>query len=579
MLSTYSKDFLASTYYFYRALACEEPFATAGNNLALGFRKVLRDGVGVDRVEREDVGALIEAFLRMHAEFYDGSECDTKGSGSDCRTFDVPGLVKMLEDVITDRAVEAKFLSRLAFINLSALHVAIDREQPNSTQLLNTILAQYTLLLNLLSGELESIPSSTDVSTLITPLIRRIAPSLRLYSKWLFLHQSQIPSHDPFWDHFSKNATTLQRLWQQTTPPKLSYPLKEDLAAAGFAPLESPPTTEEIGNKRKHKRDRARIGNRKKGFDRLLLQWGRRGGDSSVSSMRSQGAEHPNVEVMLRLADLLSDAVEIASLPVSAIEVVDGIFRVRQEGEIVGTAQVASTGIPTEALGRMSLDEVDSGERSFSEPQESSEEELGMAFSPGKMVDDIVGVDSNNSALPRDHNNEKIVFSGRGIRKQLYIPKIKWGTNYSQSSPAVVTSIPSPILLPPTHMKASSPIPSPVSATSEHAKSHPKTVADLMLHAFGSFPKSFSPTHSPRTLSPHLQNATNTIQPADDQFTALRSSPRMALHPYDDPRRREESPVGVIGQGRGSPRRAGDSVIGGNASLGSPRWGVGFPGL
>lgn len=74
VLSTYSKDFLASTYYFYRALACGEPFATAGNNLALGFRKVLRDGVGVDGGEREDVGALIEAFLRMHAEFYNQKE-------------------------------------------------------------------------------------------------------------------------------------------------------------------------------------------------------------------------------------------------------------------------------------------------------------------------------------------------------------------------------------------------------------------------------------------------------------------------------------------------------------------------
>lgn len=74
VLSTYSKDFLASTYYFYRALACEESFATAGNNLALGFKKVLRDGVGVDGVEREDVGILIEAFLKMHAEFYNQQE-------------------------------------------------------------------------------------------------------------------------------------------------------------------------------------------------------------------------------------------------------------------------------------------------------------------------------------------------------------------------------------------------------------------------------------------------------------------------------------------------------------------------
>jgi Est1 DNA/RNA binding domain len=81
VLSTYTKDFLASTYYFYRALACDEPFATAGNNLALGFRKVLRDGVGLAGFEREDVGALIEAFLKMHAEFYNKEEYDTSLTG------------------------------------------------------------------------------------------------------------------------------------------------------------------------------------------------------------------------------------------------------------------------------------------------------------------------------------------------------------------------------------------------------------------------------------------------------------------------------------------------------------------
>lgn len=143
-----------------------------------------------------------------------------------------------------------------------------------------------------------------------------------------------------------------------------------------------------------------------------------------MSSIRSQGADHPNVEMTLRLADLLSDAIEIATIPVSCIEFVEeegGTFRVRTEENmlLVGMPQVVSTGVPVEALGRMSLDEVDSGERTFSEPQESSEEELGMAFSPGKMVDDIVGVDSNKAARPRDHDNEEIIFSGRATRKQL----------------------------------------------------------------------------------------------------------------------------------------------------------------
>lgn len=315
VLSTYSKDFLASTYYFYRALACDEPFATAGNNLGLGFRKVLRDGVGLDGGEREDVGALIEAFLKMHAKFFNNEGYHALAMKLTSRTINEMGLVKMLEDAINDRAVAAKFLNRLTFINLSALFVAQKREQ-NHQNILSSILAQYTLLLRLLSSELQSVPPSTDPTAYITPIVRRTASSLRLYSKWLVLHYHLVPAD--FWTHYATTATSLLSIWPNQTQPKLSYPLEEDLAAAGFAPLEVPANVADV-RKRKHKRDRARIGNRKKGFDKLLLQWGRSGGDSVTSGgIKDQGAEHPNVEMTLRLADLVSDAVEIASIPVSS---------------------------------------------------------------------------------------------------------------------------------------------------------------------------------------------------------------------------------------------------------------------
>jgi Est1 DNA/RNA binding domain len=214
----------------------------------------------------------------------------------------------MLEEVIMDRAVTAKFLNRFTFINLSALYVS---NQPNIPQFLATVLDQYTLLLRLLSTELENTPQSTDPTSYITPIVRRTTPCLRLYSKWLILHHSEVPK--TFWTQYIRTSNSLSKIWQQKNPPKLSYPLEEDLAAAGFAPLETP----EDSRKRKHKRDRARNGNRKKGFDKLLLQWGRTGGDSSVSTSRD---DHPNVEMTLRLADLLSDAFEIASIPVYSLD-------------------------------------------------------------------------------------------------------------------------------------------------------------------------------------------------------------------------------------------------------------------
>jgi hypothetical protein len=191
-----------------------------------------------------------------------------------------------------------------------------------------------------------------------------------------------------------------------------------------------------------------------------------------------------------------------------------------------------------------------------------------MAFSPGKMVDDIVGAD-NKPKRSYDHDKEEIIFSGRATRKQLYLPHPALLANVSRSNPVVPGSTPSPILLPPTHVKTPSPLPSPIYAAPPE---QPKTVVDLMLQAF---PKTFSgPTPSPLTLSPHLQTAT-THPVSEDQYTGLRSSPRIALQ---DTRRREESSVGVIGQGRASPRRTAEGSTG-NTNGGSPHWSGGFSGF
>lgn len=237
-----------------------------------------------------------------------------------------------------------------------------------------------------------------------------------------------------------------------------------------------------------------------------------------------------------------------------------------------GEEQLISTGVPVEALRRMSIDETDCGQRSFGEPQESSEEELGMAFSPGKMVDDIVGADNDKPKRSHDHDKEEIIFSGRATRKQLYLypTYLTLVNSVSRSNPVV--TIPSPILLPPRHVNTPSPLPSPITAVAPEQQ--PKTVVDLMLHAF---PKAFSgPSHSPLTLSPHPQTVT-AHQVPEDQYTSLRSSPQLALH---DTRRREESAVGVIGQGRASPRRAAEGTsTTRNTNGGSPRWSGGFSGL
>jgi len=245
----------------------------------------------------------------------------------------------------------------------------------------------------------------------------------------------------------------------------------------------------------------------------------------------------------------------------------NGFFGVRRVDVVGGEEQIVSTGLPLEALGRMSLDETDPGDRSFSEPQESSEDDLGMAFSPGKMVDDIVGEDNQSGRAPIDKDEEEIIFSGRAARKQLYSTHTFMLT-FSRSNPVVNHNVPSPILLPQPHAKTPSPMPSPISGPPEQQPSQPKTVADLMMQAFPN--RLSSPSQSPRTLSPHVQAIPASSQ-VEDQYNSIRPSPRTTLHHYEDGRRREESAVGVIGQGRASPRRADIGE--------SPRWSGGFAGL
>jgi len=98
----------------------------------------------------------------------------------------------------------------------------------------------------------------------------------------------------------------------------------------------------------------------------------------------------------------------------------------------------------------------------------------------------------------------------------------------------------------------------------------PKTAADLLSRVLG-YSKSSSPGQSPLTLSPHPPHAQQHTPETTDSYTH-RLSPRLALQGYDEHRRSEGSPIGVIGQGRASPRRTES----GNAS---PRWSGGFGGF
>lgn len=71
---------LSATYHLYRAVSVREPFPEAGNNLGLGFQKILKAyrsgklGCNLVRKEEQQVSELLSLFTRLHAKYFNGKE-------------------------------------------------------------------------------------------------------------------------------------------------------------------------------------------------------------------------------------------------------------------------------------------------------------------------------------------------------------------------------------------------------------------------------------------------------------------------------------------------------------------------
>ena len=84
---------LSAIYHLYRAVSVEEPFAESGNNLSLGFQKILKAedsgklGSSLVRKEEQMVSELLGLFGRLHARYFTG-----KGCVSPCEWTGVKGL-------------------------------------------------------------------------------------------------------------------------------------------------------------------------------------------------------------------------------------------------------------------------------------------------------------------------------------------------------------------------------------------------------------------------------------------------------------------------------------------------------
>lgn len=313
---------LRVAYHLYRAMATDEPFPTARDNLELEMKKI---ETAQNKGKLLSETATTGLFMLLHSHFY-------KGSG-------VSGE-KLENEVLTQLATDLKersmpgVLNKLVLINIASQDFASVRSQSGSTDIIIdfqqwltnfadepratkhmrafdsflqfNIKTLITLLYSLqceLTQPTDDANSSGSGQPKITASTRRILPALRYYSSWLtcninvlvgYMDQSGLGSLiKVFFGLYVSTMTLLASTFNPDSLPLIEYLLEEDENIIAFKPL------------REH--DRSRYFDQSSG---TLKQ-----------KFNTHGVErhHPNVEMLGRIRDLLTDAVALAVRDVGSI--------------------------------------------------------------------------------------------------------------------------------------------------------------------------------------------------------------------------------------------------------------------
>lgn len=301
---------LSATYHIYRALAVEEPYPMGKDNLEVEFKKIEEawskgELIMTDPVKnsQEPGKALVGWFMRLHARCYKG--------------LDFPEHEELESEVLSQLAVDLKersfegTLSKFVLINIAAEFFAGVRLQECGgpaealrsfffLQRLNV--RTFFALLQVLLPELErsvsehvqsdgAAPSSGSAK--ITAVTRRVLPALRQYSSWLLSNAEILAAQvgdnvlnvqvRELWKIYATTLTLLTSTFFVSELPQIEYLLDEDEDTVGFKPLDNENT------KRRYYKEVNLVFQKPRYHDRGIQR------------------HHPNVEMLGRIRDLLTD--------------------------------------------------------------------------------------------------------------------------------------------------------------------------------------------------------------------------------------------------------------------------------
>ena len=337
VIATYARDMFTSVYHYYRALACQQPFLTARQNLDKMLRKCLDEW----RTSRSSTSG--------NSPELGFPELDPSNPLHSLRSEEVilqailitgdstPAFENLVADhaahlgrLLADRAVPAEVIVKTIVMAITCHWDIRLREAPESDDqdsdhegaalwyLFNIAgvmldvadqevkdglgpdrlagMNDETVVDEVMSGEDDSL---TALYPYITAVLRRLLPALRIFSKWLkanasLLSENSIAQQEEFWTTYASFCRHLEALFPLAQLPELSDALEEDFDMRGFSPL-------------------------KRG-----MMEPRRGTESNEQGLRDSGVGHtvsdvhPNEEQLMRISDLLCDGKLIANYAVSS---------------------------------------------------------------------------------------------------------------------------------------------------------------------------------------------------------------------------------------------------------------------
>ncbi|KAG6889930.1 hypothetical protein C0995_013454 [Termitomyces sp. Mi166 len=513
IIATYRKDSFVSLTHYYRALCVRAPYDTASENLGSVLGKSLEAWKTRSRRERDRQEALpprvqVEAFREnivvLHALWKVGMEKGVKKMESLSRRHSKVVLDAFMT-LVSQRYLPTDMISNAVVLSQGALwkHRMI-RTPTTTTQskrpelppppegtsviiewhIIEHLFDLHRALLEVGLDELQVPPPrdapGDDLAQRITATFRRSLPALRIASKWLranFKYVNQDHEFDAFqelkrtegidmtrnpkfkvartsvrtqrfWQAYTRFSTELSRKFELSKLPPLTAPLDEDIEMRGFLPLKD-----------------------------LMRKSADTDSDLSAEAARPAQEVHPNELQLMRIADLIRDAREIAKLENSPIALYGSVLSVRDdiiEPQLPPTTQ-AETNVP---IGQQNLlTSIRDTRRVDKEPEEDN-----MTEATSRTDDEVLREAFNFLNAPGDDKEvddeeDEIVWNPRAPTSPVIVSSLPSPT--SHATPLTNTK---PLLSPalkhsPTHSKALSPFMTPSNAPAPLA---PTTAQDLL---------------------------------------------------------------------------------------------------